>query len=101
MATAFPLTQPASRLLRSPVRVPVVLGIATAIVVIVALIDITSPRALGLIFVLVVLTPWIVAMPIRGVQVLIAAAITVEVVFLDFPDSFTDRVPLFANLNNS
>jgi hypothetical protein len=48
-----------------------------------------------------VLAVWLWHSPVRGVYVLMAGAVMIEVFPLNFPDSFTDRVPLFQNLNNS
>jgi hypothetical protein len=101
MAAALPLRHRAPATVGTQVRIRTVLGIATAIVVLVALINVTTPRALGVLIALGALTPWIIAVPIRGLQVLLAGAITIEIFPLDFPDSFTDRIPFFENLNNS
>lgn len=109
MAAAVPLSRRA--LAREPSRVPTqpsgvrlrsVLAIATAIVVLVALGQATRPvPAIGLLVVIAVLTPWIFAVPVRGLQILLAAAIAIEIYILNFPDSFTDYVPFFYGLNNS
>jgi O-Antigen ligase len=48
-----------------------------------------------------VLAVWFWRAPVRGVYVLTAGAAMIEIFPLNFPDSFTDRVPLFLNLNNS
>jgi len=101
MATALSLRQNAPVMGQAQVRVRVVLGIATAILVLVALINVTSPPAVGVLIALAALTPWIIASPIRGLQVLLAAAIAIELDPLGFPDSLTDRVPFFTNLDNS
>ena len=109
MATALPLSRPALPLshpapataARPPVRIRSVLAIATAIVVLIALINQTTPPAIGVLIALAALVPWMVAEPIRGLQVLVAAAIAIEIFALDFPDSFTDKVPFFLNLNNT
>lgn len=50
---------------------------------------------------LAVITPFVWAKPIRGVYVLFAAAVTIEILPLGFPDSLTDNIPFFLNLNNS
>lgn len=47
-----------------------------------------------------VLVPLVWARPVRGVFLLVGAAITVEIFPLGFPDSLTDHVPFFQNLNN-
>src|SRR5881275_3264387 len=100
-ATALPL-RPLTRPLRAPaVRLRTVLGIATAIVLVVALVNVTTPRALGVLIALAALAPWVVARPIRGLQALLVAAIVIEIFPLGFPDSFTDRVPFYEGLNNS
>jgi hypothetical protein len=100
MATALRLRQP-SISIPKPARLRSVLAIATAIVVIVALINVTTPRAVGVLLALAALTPWIIVMPVRGLQVLLASAVAIEIFPLGFPDSFTDRIPFFENLNNS
>lgn len=48
-----------------------------------------------------ILAVWIYKAPVRGVYVLVAAAAMIEIFPLNFPDSFTDKVPFFLNLNNS
>ncbi len=101
MATALPLSYQVGVIPPNRVRIRVVLGIATAIVVVVALINVTSPPASGVLVALAVLVPWIIAVPVRGLQVLLAAAISIEIFPLGFPDSLTDRIPVFENLNNS
>lgn len=100
-ATSYPLSHPMPAITRSQVQIRSILGIATAIVVAVALMNLTTPRGLGVMIALAALTPWIIVAPIRGLQVLLASSLTFEIIFLDFPDSFTDRVPFFENLNNS
>ena len=50
---------------------------------------------------LVVITPLVWAKPIRGVYVLVAAAVVIEIFPLGFQDSLTDVIPFFMNLNNS
>ena len=101
MATAFPLSRQRLTAVPPQVRLRSVLAIATAILVLVALINVTTPRALGVLIALAALVPWIVAMPIRGLQVLLAGALAIEIFPLGFQDSLTDRVPFFENLNNS
>jgi hypothetical protein len=48
-----------------------------------------------------VLAVWFWRAPARGVYVLTAGAAMIEIFPLNFPDSLTDRIPLFQNLNNS
>ncbi len=48
---------------------------------------------------IVLALPWWVRYPIRGVYLLFAAALLFEVFPLYFPDSLTDNVPFFWNLN--
>lgn len=50
---------------------------------------------------LAVIVPLVWAKPIRGVYILFAAAVTIEIFPLGFPDSLTDQIPFFVNLNNS
>jgi hypothetical protein len=105
MAAALPLSRSAPAVVRPvakvppPVRLRSVLAIATAIVGIIALTNVTTPHAIGLLIALALLTPWIIAAPVRGLQILLAAAIAIEIFGLDFPDSFTDQVPFFINLS--
>ncbi len=47
------------------------------------------------------LLPWFRHDPIRGVYVLVAAALLFEMFAMNFSDSITDRIPFFANLNHS
>jgi hypothetical protein len=101
MAAALPLSHQALATGPPRVRLRSVLAIATAIVVVIALINLTTPRAIGVLIALAVLVPWIIAMPMRGLQILLAAAIAIEIFGLNFPDSFTDQVPFFINLNNT
>lgn len=56
---------------------------------------------LALVVAVPLLAVWIWNAPVRGVYVLVAGAAMIEIFPLGFPDSFTDRVPLFLNLNNS
>jgi hypothetical protein len=44
---------------------------------------------------------WIWREPVRGFYLLIAATFIFEIFPLGFPDSLTDRVPFFLNLNNA
>jgi hypothetical protein len=101
MAAVLPLSHQALATGPPRVRLRSVLAIATAIVVVIALINLTTPRAIGVLIALAVLVPWIIAMPMRGLQILLAAAIAIEIFGLNFPDSFTDQVPFFINLNNT
>jgi hypothetical protein len=55
----------------------------------------------ALFFAIPVLVAWFWRAPVRGVYVLVAGAVLVEVFPLNFPDSLTDRVQMFLNLNNS
>lgn len=59
------------------------------------------PIAFALIIAVPVLTAWFWRAPVRGVYVLTAGAALIEIFPLNFPDSLTDRIPLFLNLNNS
>lgn len=86
---------------RTPSLIRSFFAIAVAIMISVAAIDAVTPHALAVLVILFALTPWIIAMPIRGLQVLLVGAIVVEIFPLGFPDSLTDQVPLFENLNNS
>jgi O-antigen ligase/polysaccharide polymerase Wzy-like membrane protein len=56
---------------------------------------------LALVIAVPLLTAWFWREPVRGVYVLVAGAVMIEIFPLSFPDSFTDRVPFFLNLNNS
>jgi hypothetical protein len=55
----------------------------------------------ALVIAIPLLAVWFWNAPARGVYVLTAGAAMIEVFPLHFPDSFTDRAPLFLNLNNS
>lgn len=44
---------------------------------------------------------WVARQPVRGFYILIAATLVFEIFPLGFPDSLTDKVPFFLNLNNS
>jgi hypothetical protein len=59
------------------------------------------PITFALVIAVPALAVWFWRAPVRGLYVLTAGAAMVEIFPLDFPDSFTDRVPLFLNLNNS
>lgn len=59
------------------------------------------PIAIGLLIVVPVLLIWMWTSPVRGLYVLLAGGALIEVFPLHFKDSFTDRIPLFTNLNNS
>jgi hypothetical protein len=56
---------------------------------------------LALVIAVPLLAAWFWRAPVRGVYLLVAGAAMIEIFPLNFPDSFTDRVPLFLNLNNS
>lgn len=45
--------------------------------------------------------PLVWAKPVRGIYILFAAAVTIEIFPLGFTDSLTDQLPFFLNLNNS
>jgi hypothetical protein len=57
--------------------------------------------ALALLIAVPLLAVWFWRQPVRGVYFLTAGAAMIEIFPLNFPDSITDRVPLFLNLNNS
>jgi O-antigen ligase len=59
------------------------------------------PTSLALLVALPLVCVWVWQAPVRGVYVLLAGAAMIEIFPLGFPDSLTDRVPLFTNLNNS
>jgi hypothetical protein len=44
---------------------------------------------------------WVWRQPVRGLYVLLAATLIFEIFPLGFPDSLTDHVPFFLNLNNA
>lgn len=45
--------------------------------------------------------PWIYQQPVRSLYLIVGSALLIEIFGLGFPDSLTDRVPLFLNLNSS
>jgi hypothetical protein len=49
----------------------------------------------------VLMVPVIWRRPVIGLYVLVGAAVTIEIFPLGFPDSLTDQLPFFLNLNNS
>src|SRR2546427_11766424 len=57
-----------------------------------------APAALALAMIVVAALAW--KAPVRGVYFLVAAAVIVEIFPLGYPDSVTDRIPLFENLSN-
>jgi hypothetical protein len=59
------------------------------------------PITFALVIAVPALALWFWHAPARGLYVLTAGAAMIEIFPLNFPDSFTDRVPLFLNLNNS
>lgn len=56
-------------------------------------------NALAVLAAVIVMLPWWVRNPVRSVYVLFGAAVLFEVFPLYFPDSLTDNVPFFWNLN--
>jgi hypothetical protein len=44
---------------------------------------------------------WVWRQPVRGLYILLAATLIFEIFPLGFPDSLTDHVPFFLNLNNA
>jgi hypothetical protein len=59
------------------------------------------PAGIALLVLVPVLAVWYWGAPVRGVYVLLGGATMVEIYELNFPDSLTDRIHLFLNLNNS
>ena len=59
------------------------------------------PIILALAVAVPVLAVWFWKAPVRGVYVLMAGALLIEIYPLHFADSLTDRIPLFLNLNNT
>jgi O-Antigen ligase len=59
------------------------------------------PILYALIIAIPILVIWFWRAPVRGVYLLTAGAALIEIFPLNFPDSLTDRIPLFLNLNNS
>src|SRR5690348_3681501 len=64
-------------------------------------IGISADPLLAIALVAVGLLPWLWSAPVRGVYLMVAAAALMEIYKLNFPDSLTDRVLFFLNLNNS
>ena len=59
------------------------------------------PIQYGLLIAVPVLAVWFWRAPFRAIYLLTAGAVMIEIFPLSFPDSLTDRIPLFLNLNNS
>jgi hypothetical protein len=59
------------------------------------------PAGTALLVLVPVLIAWYWGAPMRGVYVLLGGATMVEIYELNYPDSLTDRIHLFLNLNNS
>ncbi len=59
------------------------------------------PAGIALLVLVPVLAIWYWGAPVRGVYVLLGGATMIEIYELNFPDSLTDRIHLFLNLNNS
>jgi hypothetical protein len=58
------------------------------------------PAPIAVLVVPLALLPWLTRAPVRAVYLLVAAATIVEIFPLRYPDSLTDKVPLFGNLSN-
>ncbi|MBO0687621.1 MAG: hypothetical protein J2P45_31115, partial [Candidatus Dormibacteraeota bacterium] len=58
------------------------------------------PAPVSLLAAMVLVVPLVWKAPVRGVYFLVAAAVIVEIFPLRYPDSLTDRIPLFENLSN-
>ncbi len=65
------------------------------------LLALSLPITTALLIAVPALVVWFWKAPIRGVYVLLAGAVVIEIFPLSFSDSLTDRIPLFLNLNNS
>ena len=59
------------------------------------------PTAIALLIAIPLLLIWMWSQPVRGLYVLLAGTALIEIFPLHFKDSFTDKIPLFTNLNNS
>jgi hypothetical protein len=103
LAISLPLARVASAPAEEPswLRSRRLLGVGLLAIGLVAAINLTTPRAIGVLAALAVATPLIWKVPVRGLYFIVGAAVTVETFPLGFPDSLTDRVPLFEGLNNS
>lgn len=101
MATAIAVARPAAPASRKRPYAWIVVTVLTGIIAAGLLAYWTAPPAVGVLIALALIVPWVIAVPIRGLQVLLVAAIAIEMYPLLFPDSFTDRVPFYENLNNS
>lgn len=84
---------------QQPLR-DIAIAIAVMLVVTLAL-AVVLPPPINLIAGLAVGIVWIWRQPFNGLVLLIAAATLVEIFGLHFPDSLTDRIPFFQNLNNA
>src|SRR5712691_1613366 len=66
-----------------------------------AMVLLILPSALVFVFPLFFVAAWIVQSPVRGLYLLVAAALLIPVQPLLFPDSTLDRIPFFLNLSDS
>jgi hypothetical protein len=78
-----------------------VAGAIALILLVVVTVAVIVPPPFNLIVGLAVGIVWIWRRPFNGLLLLIAASIVVEIFPLHFPDSLTDRIPFFQNLNNA
>lgn len=104
MATAVVVARPVDTQVAPLLKrryTPLVLMVIGGTLVVGLLTTNTSPPAVGLLLALVLVAPWVIVQPVRGLQMLLAAAVVIEMYPLMFPDSFTDRILFWQNLGNS
>jgi hypothetical protein len=75
--------------------------IALLVPLVLGLLVLPTPIALAFAVPVWLLVPWVWHRPVRGLYLIFGATLLFEVFPLNFPDSLTDRVQFFLNLNNS
>jgi hypothetical protein len=100
MAVSLPAIRSASMpVLPFGLRPRRVLGILLVVIGLVAAINLVPPPDVGLLIAIALIIPVIWSVPLRGLYFVVGGAVTIETFALGFPDSLTDRIPLFEGLN--
>ena len=107
MAVALPAARSSSRPLAAP-RQPTSGALAIVVGVFAILgafgaLSFVLPAQIGLVLAAGILLaiPWIWQAPVRGLYLVVGGAMMIEILPLRFPDSWTDRLPLFLNFNET